>query len=65
MAVLKGGSKSIHIPKKECLRELIVWLQEFIPPPTCFLVDGQLEIVGDNKPFQGLDQQTSKTYENC
>jgi hypothetical protein len=46
MAVLKGGSKSIHIPKKECLKELIVWLQEFIPPPTCFLVDGQLEIVG-------------------
>jgi hypothetical protein len=33
LAFLKGGNKS----KEECLRELIVWLQEFIPPPTCFL----------------------------
>jgi hypothetical protein len=37
MAVLKGGGKSIHISKEECLRELIVWLQKFIPSPICFL----------------------------
>jgi hypothetical protein len=38
LVVLKGCGKSIHILEEECLRELIVWLQKFIPPPTCFLV---------------------------
>jgi hypothetical protein len=37
LVVLKGGGKFVHIPKEECLKELIVWLQKFIPPPTCFL----------------------------
>ncbi len=36
MAVVKEGSKFVHILKEECLRELIVWIQKFIPPPTCF-----------------------------
>jgi hypothetical protein len=37
--MLKGGDKSIHILKEECLRGLIGWLQKFDPPPTCFLVE--------------------------
>jgi hypothetical protein len=33
LAVLKGGGKFVHILEDECLRELIMWLQEFVPPP--------------------------------
>ncbi len=36
MFVKKGG-KSVHILEEKCLKELIMWLQEFVPPPTCFL----------------------------
>jgi hypothetical protein len=36
LVVLKGGGKSIHILEEECLNELTMWLQEFIPPPICF-----------------------------
>jgi hypothetical protein len=39
MVMVKGGGKSVHILNEECLRELIGWLQEFDPPPTCFLVE--------------------------
>jgi hypothetical protein len=35
--MLKGGDKFVHILEEECFRELIVWPQEFVPPPTCFL----------------------------
>ncbi len=38
LVVLKGGGKSVHILKEECLKELIMWLQEFIPPPLVFFV---------------------------
>jgi hypothetical protein len=36
---LKGGGKSIHIMEEERLNKLTVWLQEFIPPPICFLTE--------------------------
>jgi hypothetical protein len=39
LAVLKGGSKSVHILEEESLKEFIMWLQKFIPPPTCFLIE--------------------------
>jgi hypothetical protein len=39
MAVMKEGSKFVHISKEECLKELIVWIQEFIPPPICFFAE--------------------------
>jgi hypothetical protein len=34
---MKGGGKFIHILEEEYLKELIMWLQVFIPPPICFL----------------------------
>jgi hypothetical protein len=49
LAVLKGGGKSIHISNEECLKELIMWLQEFVPPPTCFLAKWIVSMCRDNK----------------
>jgi hypothetical protein len=37
--VLKRSGKSIHILEEECLRGLMMWLQKFVPPPTCFLAE--------------------------
>ncbi len=39
LVFLKGGNIFLHIPKEECLKELTMWLQKFVPPPTCFLVE--------------------------
>ncbi len=51
LAVLKGGSKSIHVLKEEFLKELIVWLQEFVPPPTCFLAKWIIRTCRDDESY--------------
>jgi hypothetical protein len=48
---LKGSGKSIHILEEECLKELIVWLQKFVPPPTCLLVKWIASKCQDDESF--------------